>query len=114
MRKASIIVMLLALGASLCAGQAPKSPVRVFTIKGSVVDMTGHAVGLALVYLKEIRSRMLRIKRTGRDGHFAFTRLSRQFDYEISAEEEDMVSETALVSDSDQRPEVTINLKLTK
>jgi len=114
MRKTPFAAMVLALGASLAAAQTAKNPVRVFAIKGSVVDQKGRPVGLALVYLKESRSRMLRIKRVERDGHFTFTMLSGQFDYEIYAEQADMVSETTLVSDPEQKPEVIVNLKLTK
>jgi hypothetical protein len=114
MKKRPVVAMLLVLGASFGAAQTPKNPVRVFAIKGSVVDIRGRPAGLALVYLKESHSRMLRIKRADHDGHFAFTRLSRQFDYQIYAEQEDMASETALVSQSQETPEVTVNLKLTR
>jgi hypothetical protein len=84
----------------------------VFAVKGSVVDKKGSPAGFAWVYLKETRSRILRMKRAGRDGHFSFPSLNVHFDYEIYAERENLVSEKELVSGSQKAPEVVITLKL--
>jgi hypothetical protein len=105
-------VMTIVLSASICAAQTPKSQTVVFAVKGSVVDKKGSPAGFAWVYLKETRSRILRIKRAGHDGHFSFPSLNVHFDYEIYAERENLVSEKVLVSGTQKAPDVIVNLKL--
>jgi len=104
--------MMVVLSASICAAQTPKSQTRLFAVKGSVVDKKGSPAGFAWVCLKETRSRTLRMKRAGRDGRFSFTFVNVNFDYEIYAERETLVSEKVLVSGTQKAPEVVINLKL--
>ena len=57
---------------------------------------------------------MLKMKHAGPDGHFTFTWLNTQLDYEIYAESDDLVSEKVLISGSQKVPEVVITLKLSK
>jgi hypothetical protein len=109
-----LIAMLVAFSASFAFAQSPKSQGGVFALKGSVVDRKGNPVGFALLYLKDTTSRVLRMKRAGRDGHFTFTVLNSRLDYEIYAERDDLASETVLISDSQKDPEVAITLKLTR
>lgn len=114
MRRTFIIVMMVVLSASFGFAQTPKNQTRVFAVKGSVVDRRGNPFGFALVYLKDTRSRMLRMKRAERDGHFTFTVLNAQLDYEIYAERDDQVSEKVLISGPQKPPEVVITLKLSR
>ena len=107
-----IIVMMVVFSASFGVAQTPKDQTGVFTVKGSVVNRKGNALGFALVYLKDTRSRMLRMKRAKRDGHFTFTVLNAQLDYEIYAERDVLVSEKVLISGSQKAPEVVVTLKL--
>jgi hypothetical protein len=57
---------------------------------------------------------MLKIKRVAPDGHFTFTWLNTQLDYEIYAERDDLVSEKVFISGSQKAPEVVIALTLNK
>jgi hypothetical protein len=103
---------MVVLGASISAAQTPKSQPRIFAVKGTVVGEKGSPAGFAWVCLKDTRSRIFRMKRAGRDGHFSFTFLNVNFDYEIYAEGENLVSEKVLVSGSQKAPEVIVKLKL--
>ena len=96
--------MMVALSVSICAAQTSKSQTWVFAVKGSVVDKKGSPAGFAWVCLKETRSRILRMKHAGHDGHFSFTLLNAQFDYAIYAERENLVSEKVLVSSYQKAP----------
>jgi hypothetical protein len=89
-----------------------KGQTGVFAVRGNVVDEKGSAAGFAWVYLKDTHSRTLRIKRTGRDGRFTFTLLNAQFDYEIYAERDDLVSKQVFISNSPIAPKVIVTLKL--
>jgi hypothetical protein len=112
MRRTFIIGMVMVFSASFGVAQTPKNQTRVFAVNGSVVDRKGNPFGFALVYLQDTRSRMLRMKRAERDGHFAFTVLNAQFDYEIYAERDDLVSEKVLISGSQKAPEMAVTLKV--
>ena len=108
-----IILMMVVSSASSSFPQSPNTQARMFTLKGSVVDRKGNPVGFALVYLKDTRSRLFRMKHAERDGHFTFTLLNAQLDYEIYAEWDDLVSEKVFVSGSQKAPDVMVTLKVT-
>jgi hypothetical protein len=114
MGRTFIIVLIVVFSASSGVAQTPKTQTRVFAVKGSVVDRKGNPFGFALVYLKDTRSRMLRMKRAVRDGHFTFTVLNAQLDYEIYAERDDVVSEKVLISGSRKAPEVVVTLEMSR
>jgi hypothetical protein len=104
--------MMMVLGTFICAAQTAKNQAMVFAVKGTVVDDKGSPASFAWVCLQETRSRISRMKRAGRDGHFSFTFLNVHFDYEIYAEREGLVSNKVPVSGSQKATEVTVKLKL--
>jgi hypothetical protein len=114
MRWTFFIAIMVVFNVSFCVAQTPKGQTRVFAVKGSVVDRKGNPFGFALVCLKDTRSRMLRMKRAERDGHFTITALNAQLDYEIYAEWDDLASESVFISGSQKGPEVFITLRLSR
>jgi hypothetical protein len=48
----------------------------------------------------------------GRDGHFSLVGLDARLDYEVYAEQDDVVSKKVLISGSQKTREVMIELKL--
>lgn len=114
MRRTFFIMMTVICCTCVVVAQVPKNQQYVFTAKGSVLNRKGNPLGFALVYLKDTRSRILRIKHADRDGHFLFTWLDARLDYEIYAERDDLISEKQLISGSSKAPEVIVNLILSK
>ena len=114
MKTALVTAVLVILSASVCTAQTSGNQTSAFAVKGRVLDRAGRPARSALVCLKDTHSRMLKMKHAGPDGHFTFTWLSTQLDYEIYAERDDLVSEKVLISGSQKAPEVVITLKLSK
>jgi hypothetical protein len=56
----------------------------------------------------------LSIKPVGRDGRFSLVRLDARMDYEVYAEQDDLVSEKVIISGSQEDAEVILALKLSK
>jgi hypothetical protein len=111
MSRVFVIAMLLIAGVSLTVAQAPKHT-GIFNVKGSALDGKGNPFAFAWVCLKDTHSHILRMKRAGRDGRFAFTMLSARFDYEVYAEQDDLTTEKVLISGPEKAPEVVITLKV--
>ena len=107
------LAILMVVSVSYGVAQTSKST-KVFAVKGIVVDRKGDPLGFALVYLMDIHSHTLRIKRAGSDGRFNFTVLNAQLDYEIYAERDDLTSEKTLVSGSQKAAVVIVTLKLSR
>ena len=114
MKTALVTAVLVILSASVCNAQTSGNQTRAFTVKGRVLDRAGRSARSALVCLKDTHSRMLKMKHAGTDGHFTFTWLNTQLDYEIYAERDDLVSEKVAISGSQKAPEEVVTLKLRK
>jgi hypothetical protein len=113
-KTALVTAVLVILSASVCTAQTSGNQTRAFAVKGRVLDRAGRSARSALVCLKDTHSRMVKMKHAGTDGHFTFTWLNMQLDYEIYAERDDLVSEKVFISGSQRVPEVVIALKLNK
>jgi hypothetical protein len=114
LKKALVAAALVISSASCGIAQTSKSLSSAFTVKGRVLDSIGRPARSAVVCLKDTHSRMLKIKHAAPDGHFTFTWLNTQLDYEIYAERDDLVSEKVFISGSQKAPEVVIALTLNK
>ena len=114
MKRTFFIVMTVICCTCFAIAQVSKSQQQIFAAKGSVLNRKGNPLAFALVYLKDTRSQMLRIKHADRDGRFIFTWLDARLDYEIYAERDDLISEKQLISGLGKAPEVIVNLTLSK
>src|SRR5713226_5221191 len=112
MRLILVPVAAVVLAGALSMAQSQKSQPKWRTIKGTVVDEKGNPIGSALVRLKDLRVRTMRMRPTDRDGQFTFTWLDPSVDYEVHAEQRNAVSEKLLISSSDKRREIVIKLRL--
>lgn len=114
MKKRLILVPLavVVLTGALAMAQGQKNQAKWRTIKGTVVDKKGNPIGSALVRLKDLRARTVKMRPTDRDGQFTFTWLDPSVDYEVHAEQKNAVSEKLLISSSDKRREIVIKLRL--
>jgi hypothetical protein len=111
-RNALVIAMLAALVVSVSLARPQKGHVSWFKVVGRVLDGSGRPIHWGRVYLKDTHAHFLRIKPVDRDGHFSLVDLDARLDYEVYAEQDDLMSEKVLISGSKKTPEVMIELKL--
>ncbi len=112
MRNALVMAMLVALSASVSLARPQKAHISWFKVVGRVLDGNGRPIHWGRVYVKDTHAHFLRIKPVDRDGHFSLVGLDARLDYEVYAEQDDLVSEKVIISGSQKSPEVMIDLKL--
>jgi hypothetical protein len=112
-RKAVVIAMLIVvLGASVSLARPQKGHISWFKLVGRVLDGNGRPIHWGRVYVKDTHAHFLRIKPVDRNGQFSLLGLDARLDYEVYAEQDDLVSEKVQISGSQKAPEVIIALKL--
>jgi hypothetical protein len=104
--------MLVILSISVGLAHPQKDHKSWFKVLGRVIDGSGHPIKCGRVYIKDSHAHILKIRSVGRDGRFNIAWLDARLDYEISAEQDDLVSEKVLLSGSQSAAEVVITLKL--
>ena len=114
MRRRSRIGFVLAglILATVAFGQKPGKGTQLRTVQGIVVDKDENGIASAIVYLEDLSSKTIKSHITDRDGHFTYSGLDPNVDYELHAEHEDMTSSTHRISSFDTRREVNIELKI--
>jgi hypothetical protein len=113
-RRSLVIAMLVALSASVSLARPQKSHISWFKVVGRVFDTNGRPIQWGRVYVKDTHAHFLRIKPVNRDGHFSLPWLEARLDYEVYAEQDDLVSEKVLISGSQKAQEVAITLRLSR
>lgn len=117
MNKRRVIVpfalLLLALvGAS--AAQDKKREAQLRTVLGTVLNKDDNPLASGVVYLKNLRTSTVKTHITDDEGHYRFSGLDPNVDYEIHAEHDDYASATRTISSLDSRKEIVINLKVNR
>jgi len=84
-----------------------------FKVVGRVLDGNGRPIQWGRVYVKDTHAHFLRINPVDREGHFSVW-LDARLDYEVYAEQDDLVSEKVIVSGSHEASDMVIALKLSK
>ena len=106
-----VVVLLLAgVAAGDPFGKDKDNPGRMLT--GRVTDRQDNPLPNAVVYLTNPRNRSVKTFIVGPDGQFRFPALSPSIDYEVYAQYKGKKSDSKTVSQFDNRPQVTINLKI--
>ena len=113
------LVALLALGLAVSLPAQDKKEkerreAQLRTVRGTVTDRDENPVADAIVYLKNLKTQMVKTTIADNDGKYRFSGLDPNVDYEIHAEHEDRASPTRTVSSFDSRKEIVIQLKLSK
>jgi hypothetical protein len=106
--------LLLALCLAPAAAAQKKGESQVRTVKGIVVDKEENPAPTSIVYLKNLKTQVVRTYIADDTGNYRFSGLDPNVDYEIHAEKQDTASGKRTVSTYDNRREITINLKLDK
>ncbi|HXP80161.1 MAG TPA: hypothetical protein VN976_09670 [Verrucomicrobiae bacterium] len=112
MRNALVIAILVALSAPVSLARPQKVHISWFEVVGRVLDGNGRPVHWGRVYVKDSHAHFLRIKAVDRDGHFSLVGLDSRLDYEVYAEQDDLLSEKVLISGSQKTAEMIVELKL--
>jgi hypothetical protein len=114
---AAVLFAALALGivplasrAALPAAEAQNFGQRV--VNGTVLDADAAAVSGATVFLRNIKSKMIRSYTSTKDGRFRFAQVNMTEDFDLWAEKDGKKSATKTISSWDTRKDVEADLKL--
>jgi hypothetical protein len=113
MKKCHIALLLLVL-VGLTAGStyAKTKGETGRLLTGKVTDRQDSPLPNAVVYLSDTRTRSIKTVIVGPSGTYRFPALSPNVDYEVYAEFNGHKSDTKTVSQFDDRPQVTVNLRV--
>ena len=114
MRRTLVAAMLVALSAYVSLARPQKGHESRFKVIGRVLDGKGRPIRWGRVYVKDVHAHFLRIKPVERDGRFSLGWLDARLDYEVYAEQDDLVSEKILISGSQRPAEMVIALRMGK
>ncbi len=112
MRARWIIVPLMVVLAVGSAAQDKKRQAQLRTVRGSVLDKQENPLPTGVVYLKNLRTLTVKTYIADDAGHYRFSGLDPNVDYEIHAEHQDRTSAKRTVSTFDSRKEIVLNLKV--
>ena len=92
-------------------GNRPKG-VNTRLLTGKVLDHADSPLPNAVVYLTNTRTRTVKTYIVSQDGSYRFPSLQPNIDYEVYAQYNGRKSDNTTVSQFDDRPQVSINLKI--
>jgi len=108
------ISVLLALPAMAQTKDQKKAEAQLRTVHGSVLDKSENPVASSVVYLKNLKSQAVKTYIADDTGHYRFSGLDPNVDYEIHAENSELTSGTRTISSYDTRRDIELTLKLSR
>jgi hypothetical protein len=81
-------------------------------LSGKVLDHSDRPLANSVVYLTNMRTRVVKSYIVGSDGMYRFPALSPDVDYELYAQYKGQKGETKTLSQFDDRPQPSINLRV--
>jgi hypothetical protein len=111
---AVFLLILCSASGSLAHAQEKKGELQLRTVRGTVLDKDENPVASAVVYLKNVKSQAVKTYISDDTGHYRFSGLDPNVDYEIHAERGDLMSPTRTISSFDSRRDIDMPLKLTR
>jgi hypothetical protein len=109
-----IVPLLFVFLAAFTAGAQKKGDLQLRVVRGTVLDKDENPVPSAIVYLKNVKSQAVKTYIADDKGQYRFSGLDPNVDYEIHAEQKDLMSPIRTVSSFDSRSDIDMPLKLTK
>jgi Carboxypeptidase regulatory-like domain len=100
--------------AGISAAQESKREAQLRTVRGIVMDKSDSPIPSAVVFLKNTRTNDVRSYISNDTGHYRFSGLDPNADYEIHAEKDGAKSSTHTISSFDSRKDIVLNLKIEK
>lgn len=110
---ALLIAAMFALAASAGARE-PRSRSHLRTVHGSVLDRKDNPLPNGVVYLRNKRNNVIRTYIADSSGHYRFSGLDPNADYEIQAKYKQASSARHTISSFDDRRDIEINLIIGK
>ena len=108
-----LLVLFFALTAA-AQDKDKKGELQLRTVHGAVIDKDENPAPSAVVYLKNVKSQAVKTYIADDTGHYRFSGLDPNADYEVHAEHRELMSPTRTVSSFDSRRDLDVPLKLTK
>lgn len=103
------------IGAAVFAqDQDKKHESQLRTVRGTVTDKDDTPIPAGVVYLKNMKTLTVKTYIADDAGHYRFSGLDPNVDYEIHAEHENLISAKRTLSSLDSRKEVVLTLKVDK
>lgn len=114
-RIAPSLVLLLAItavSASTTKGQSERDRSQLRTLHGSVLDHDSNPLPSGVVYLLNKKTHAVRTYIADAQGHYQFTGLDPNVDFEVHAEYKHFKSARRKISSFDDRRDIEINLTI--
>jgi len=112
---AGALLAALALAAAVPgAAQDKKKEPLLKTVHGLVQDKAENPISGAIVYLKNLQSKTVKTSFSTEDGHYRFSGLDPNTDYELHAEFKGDSSSTRRLSALDDRKDIYLTLTIQK
>lgn len=109
---ALIVVSMAAICVAPAKAQNDKKESELRTVHGSVVDHSDNPIVSSIVYLKNVRTQAVKTYIADDDGHYRFSGLDPNVDYEIYAEKDNNSSPHRTISSFDSRKDIEIILHI--
>jgi hypothetical protein len=109
---AVIIFCMAAICVAPAKAQNDKNESQLRTVHGSVVDHSDNPIVSSIVYLKNVRTEAVKTYIADDDGHYRFSGLDPNVDYEIYAEKDNASSPHRTISSFDSRKDIEIILHI--
>jgi hypothetical protein len=109
-----LMLVVLLTGVAAPAAAQDDREARLRTVRGTVVDKDENPMAEAVVYLKNVKTAVVRTTISGRDGQYRLSGLDPNVDYEIHAEHGGNASSKRSISSFESRREFVIHLKVNK
>lgn len=108
----ALVVAALALAAASAARGNQNSGTELRTVHGVVLDKKENPVPSSIVYLLNTKTQAVRTYIADSAGHYRFSGLDPNIDYQVHAEHGDLTSSTHTVSSFDSRRDIEVVLTL--
>lgn len=109
-----IVPLLFVFLAAFTVGAQKKGDLQLRVVRGTVLDKDENPVPSAIVYLKNVKSQAVKTYIADDKAQYRFSGLDPNVDYEIHAEQKDLISPTRTISSFDSRSDIDMPLRLTK
>lgn len=109
-----VALLVLLPGVAWAQNKPDKREAQLRTVHGSVLDKDENPVASSVVYLKNTKTLAVKTYIADDSGHYRFSGLDPNVDFEVYAEKGDMRSATRTISNFDERKDIEVILKLTK
>lgn len=109
-----VVSLLFVFLVAFTAGAQKKGDLQLRVVRGTVLDKDENPAPSAIVYLKNVKSQAVKTYIADDKGQYRFSGLDPNVDYEIHAEQKDLMSPVRTVSSFDSRSDIDMPLKLTK